>query len=49
MTPTNNKPQPEAVLRLSDIDTELMRALAKHWLVIAEQQGNKFVIDLYTK
>lgn len=35
-----NGQEPEAVLRLSELDTELVQALAKHWLVIVEQQNN---------
>lgn len=40
--------EPEAVLRLSELDTELVQALSKHWLVIAEQQDNRISLTLYT-
>lgn len=39
--------EPEAVLHLSGLDTELVQALAKHWLVIAEQQDNQIILTLY--
>ena len=40
---TIDKREPEAVLHLSG----LVQALAKHWLVIAEQQGNQIILTLY--
>lgn len=43
-----NGQEPEAVLRLSELDTELVQALAKHWLVIVEQQNNDIVLTLHT-
>lgn len=39
--------EPEAVLRLSELDTELVQALSKHWLVIVEQQDNQIILTLY--
>lgn len=43
-----NEQEPEAVLRLSELDTELVQALAKHWLVIVEQRDNDIVLTLHT-
>lgn len=43
-----SEPEPEAVLRLSELDTELVQALAKHWLVIVEQRDNGIVLTLHT-
>ena len=43
-----NGQEPEAVLRLSELDTELVQALAKHWLVIVEQRDNGIVLTLHT-
>ena len=43
-----NEPEPEAVLRLSELDTELIQVLAKHWLVIVEQRDNDIVLTLHT-
>lgn len=43
-----NGQEPEAVLRLSELDTELVQALAKHWLVIVEQRNNDIVLTLHT-
>lgn len=40
--------EPEAVLRLSELDTELVQALSKHWLVIVEQQDNRISLTLHT-
>lgn len=48
MAPTKNT-EPEALLRTSDIDVELIQQLAKHWLVTIEQQGNEILIKLYAK
>ena len=42
-----NGQEPEAVLHLSGLDTELVQVLAKHWLVIAEQQDNQIILTLY--
>ena len=42
-----DEPTPEAVLRLSELDVQLAQALAKHWLVIVEQQGDEFLIKTY--
>ena len=41
--------EPEALLRTSDINVELILQLAKYWLVMVEQQGNEIVIELYAK
>lgn len=43
-----NGQEPEAVLQLSELDTELVQALAKHWLVIVEQQNNRISLTLHT-
>ena len=43
-----NEQEPEAVLRLSELDTELVQELAKHWLVIVEQRDNGIVLTLHT-
>lgn len=47
MAHTDDERKPEAVLRLSELDTELVQVLAKHWLVIAEQQDNQIILTLY--
>lgn len=44
---TIDKREPEAVLHLSGLDTELVQVLAKHWLVIAEPQDNQIILTLY--
>lgn len=41
--------EPEALLRTSDIDVELIQQLTKYWLVTLEQQGNEILIKLYAK
>ena len=41
--------EPEALLRTSDIDVELILQLTKYWLVTVEQQGNEILIKLYAK
>ena len=41
--------EPEALLRASDIDVELIQQLTKYWLVMIERQGNEIVIELYAK
>ena len=41
--------EPEALLRTSDIDVELIQQLTKYWLVTVEQQGNEILIKLYAK
>ena len=42
-----NEEVPEHVLRLSELDVNLVQALAKHWLVTVEQQGNEILLELY--
>lgn len=49
MATTDNKAQPEAVLRLTELDVHAVRALCKHWVIIVEQQENEIVIELYAK
>lgn len=44
-----DRTEPESVLRLSELDIDLVQILAKHWLVIVEQQANGIVIQLYAK
>lgn len=40
MATTDNKAQPEAVLRLTELDVHAVRALCKHWVIIVEQKEN---------
>lgn len=47
MATTDNKTQPEAVLRLTELDVNLVQALSKHWVVTVEQQGNEILLELY--
>jgi hypothetical protein len=52
METTNaDTPQPEAMLHTSGIDTELIQALSRHWVVVveAEQPNRVITITLYTK
>ena len=42
-----NRPKPENVLRLSELDVKLVQALSKHWVVTVEQQGNEVLLELY--
>lgn len=42
-----NRPKPENVLRLSELDVNLVQALSKHWVVTVEQQGNEVLLELY--
>lgn len=49
MATTENKIQPEAVLRLTELDVNVVRALCRHWVIIVEQQGNEILIKLYAK
>lgn len=42
-----NRLEPENVLRLSELDVDLVQALAKHWFVTVEQQDNEVLIELY--
>ena len=41
------RPEPVNVLRLAELDVELVQQLAKHWLVTVEQQNDEVVIELY--
>lgn len=42
--------EPEAVLRLSDLDVDLIQTLAVHWLVTVEESENEeFLYKLYPK
>mgnify|MGYP000083273215 CR=1 FL=1 len=43
-----NRQEPENVLRLSELDVNLVQALAKHWIVTVERQGNEVLLELYT-
>lgn len=47
MATTDNKTQPEAVLRLTELDVNVVRALCRHWVIIVEQKENEIVIALY--
>ena len=49
MATTDNKAQPEAVLRLTELDVNEVRALYRHRVIIVEQKGNEIVIELYAK
>lgn len=41
---------PEAVLRLSELDVDLVQALAVHWLVtVEENEDEEFIYELYPK
>ena len=42
-----NRPKPENVLHLSELDVNLVQALSKHWIVAVEQQGNEVLLELY--
>lgn len=42
-----NRAEPENVLHLSELDVNLVRALAKHWLVTVEQRDNEVLLELY--
>lgn len=42
-----NGAKPEHVLRISDIDTDLILALSKHWVVTIEQKGKEVLLELY--
>lgn len=44
-----NENKPEAVLRLSELDVDLIQRLAVHWLVTVEQDGNEIIYELYPK
>ena len=39
--------EPENVLHLSELDVNLVQALAKHWLVTVEQRDNEVLLELY--
>lgn len=49
MAPTKERKKPEARLRTSELNVDLICQLAKHWLVTIEQQGNEILIELYAK
>lgn len=49
MATTDNKAQPEAVLRLTELDIYAVRVLCKHWVIIVGQKENEIVIELYAK
>lgn len=49
MATTENKIQPEAVLRLTELGVNVVRALCRHWVIIVEQKDNEIVIELYAK
>lgn len=42
-------PEPVSTLRLAEIDTDLIMALARHWLVTVEQQEDVVLIELYER
>ncbi len=48
MKPPTDEKEPEAVLRLPEIDTDLVQALAKHWLVTVEQNENEILYKIYS-
>lgn len=41
--------EPVSTLRLTEIDTDLIMALARHWLVTVEQQEDVVLIELYER
>ena len=41
--------RPETILYTSYLDTNLVRALSEHWRVIVARQGDKVIMELYTK
>ncbi len=42
-------PEPVSTLRLTEIDTDLIMALARHWLVTVEQREDEVLIELYER
>ena len=44
-----NENKPEAILRLSVLDVDLIQRLATYWLVTVEQDGGEIIYELYTK
>ena len=49
MATTENKIQPEAVLRLTELDVTAVQVLSRHWIVTIEQRDSEVVIELYAK
>ncbi len=47
-TTHRDEKEPEAVPRLPEIDTDLVQALAKHWLVTVEQNENEILYKIYS-
>lgn len=44
-----NENKPEAILRLSVLDVDLIQRLATYWLVTIELDGGKIIYELYPK
>lgn len=44
-----NENKPEAILRLSVLDVDLIQRLATHWLVTVEQDRGEIIYELYPK
>lgn len=42
-------PEPVSTLHLTEIDTDLIMALARHWLVTVEQREDEVLIELYER
>lgn len=44
-----NENKPEAILRLSVLDVDLIQRLATYWLVTVEQDRGEITYELYPK
>lgn len=44
-----NENKPEAILRLSVLDVDLIQRLATYWLVTVEQDRGEIIYKLYPK
>lgn len=44
-----NENKPEAILRLSVLDVDLIQRLATYWLVTVEQDSGEIIYELYPK
>lgn len=44
-----NENKPEAILRLSVLDVDLIQRLATYWLVTVEQGRGEIIYELYPK
>ena len=48
-TTEESKCQPEAVLRLTELDVTAVLVLSRYWIETVEQRDNEVLMELYAK